>query len=378
MAENIRGGMRRLWSRDLQNLVSAVGSGEFEYEEKEKRTIDWNRYDEAQVNEIADMLQMINESVNIASERVRSREPKKKRMPGRPPMQIDDVVKIMMLQCYFGFSNRVAAGFLKMVTMIKFSDSFSYKTIERGYDPERTKPILDEVFKLTNEWDNFSETTFGIDGTGDPTTMKVNYESKRAEQRKEMEKKAKLGSRHDVNASWPSKKHDFQYDVISGGMHTKVIAGFSTTDDHHIGEFTQFPSVIKQTFDNAPNLSIVVGDRLYANRPACREVSFYGAALYSLPKSNATLRSRGVSDWKRMAYEFILDPQGFLNIYHNRSISETINSMMKRREPVPIRKRLSWRKGTEETLKVNIHNLRQSCYLRYLAPSMTKVPLYAG
>ncbi len=144
------------------------------------------------------------------------------------------------------------------------------------------------------------------------------------------------------------------------------------------GEFAQFPNVMKQTTDNAPNLSIVVGDRLYANRPACREVISHGAALYSLPKSNATLRVHGVFDWKRMTYEFILDPQGFLDTYHYRSISETINSMMKRREPIPIRKRPSWRKGTAETLKINVHNLRQSCYLRYLAPSTTKVPLRAS
>jgi hypothetical protein len=52
--------------------------------------------------------------------------------------------------------------------------------------------------------------------------------------------------------------------------------------------------------------------------------------------------------------------------------------MMKRREPIPIRKRILWRKGMEEFLKVNIHNLRQSCYLFYLAPTMTRIPLHGG
>ena len=40
MVENIENGMRRLWSRDLQNIVTAIRSGEFEYEEKGVKRID--------------------------------------------------------------------------------------------------------------------------------------------------------------------------------------------------------------------------------------------------------------------------------------------------------------------------------------------------
>ena len=366
-----------LWRRDLQNIVTAIRSGEFKYEEKEKARIDWNRYDEAQVNEIADMLQMINTSVDIAFEMTRLREPKKKRLPGRPKVRTDDIAKIMLLQCYFGFSNRVAAGFLKVAAAIRFSDDFSYKTVERGYDPDRTKPLFDEMFRLTNEWSNFDENTTSIDGTGDPTTMKVNYETKRTEQRK---KKHQAGGSSVVENRMPmqDKKHDFQYGVLSVGVHTKIIAGFSTVGSHKVGELSQAPMVVEQTVQNVPNFAVMLGDTLYANRPFCGLVTSYGAALYSLPKSNANLRASGVPKWKRMTYELILDPQGFLNVYHDRSISETVNSMMKRREPTPIRKRLPWRKDMEEYLKVNIHNIRQSCYLTYIAPQSTKAPLWAG
>ena len=369
MTESIGRGMRRLWGRDLQNIVSGIRSGTFKYEEKDRKRIDWGRYDEAQVNEITDMLQIINDAVDTAYRRVKSRENMRKRLPGKPQIPADDIAKIMLLQCYFGFSNRVSAGFLKVFTTIKFSKSFSYKTVERGYDPDRTKSLFDEVFRLTNEWSNFNERMAGFDGTGDPNTMKVNYESKRSEQRAKTKK---------INCAWPSKKHDFQYSVIGAGMHTKIISGFSSTDDHHIGELSQFPNAMHQTNSNIPNLAIVVGDTLYACRSVCKQVSNYGAELYSLPKSNCTLKSHGVRDWKRMTYRLILDPQGFLEVFHNRSISETINSMMKRREPVPIRKRISWRKDIEEFLKVNVHNLRQSCYLTYLAPALTRIPLRGG
>lgn len=371
------GAMRRLWTRDLRNILQAVKDGTFEYEEKETKKIDWKSYNEAQLNELADMLKMIRDSVDIAVERIKIREQKEIRQgPGRPSVPSGDIAKVLLLQSYFGVSDRIAGGLLKVFdTKLGISQTFSYKTIERGYDPERTKIIFDEIFKLTNEWSNFAENMFGVDGTGDPTTNKINYESNRAIQRKEYEKKDSTNHNDEVMNAWPSKKRDFQYSVLSGGIHTKIIGGFSTTDDHHIGELSQFQSTMEQTAENAPSLEIILGDKLYANRQVCKLVDSYGATLFSLPKLNSTIHSKGVPGWSKMTYKLILDPHGFLKVFHNRSISETINSMMKRKEPTPIRKRLSWRKDTAEYLKVNLHNLRQSCYLTYLAPTLTKIPL---
>jgi transposase len=375
MTDNIGENMRRVWSRDLHNLVSGIRDGTFKYEEKPKKSIDWSSYNEAQLNELADMLKIIKDSVDIAAHNIRETHTKIKG-PGRPRFPNGDVTKALLLQSYFGASDRLAAGLLKVFdSKLGISKDFSYKTIERGYDPERTKEILDEVFRLTNEWSNSNETTFGVDGSGDPTTMKVNYESKRAQQRKEREEKD--DSEQMVDA-WPSKKKDFQYSVISSGIHTKIIAGFSTSSNHHIGELSHFPEVMRQTYENAPNMKIMLGDPLYANRPVCNLTYYYDVSLYSLPKSNVTLKNKGCRDWSRMLCELILDPQGFLQVYHDRSISETVNSMMKRRELTPIRKRLDCRKDTEECLKINIHNLRQSCYLTYLAPQLTKLQKYQG
>jgi transposase len=381
MTKNIGEGMRRLWSRDLQNIVTAVRNKTFVYEEKEEKPIDWRMYNLAQVNELADMLEIIKHAVDIAEVRITPRPGHHimARFPGRPrTISESAVVKLMLLQTYFGLSNRISGGMLRVFNAkLGISENFTYKTIERGYDPEQTWRLLYEVFTLTNEWSNFNEDTFGTDGTGDPTTMKINYETKRADQRK---KKNNVSAAQEVTTAWPTtkKKGDFQYSVISAGIHTKIIAGFATTGDHHIGELSQFNNVMKQAHKNAPRMKIMLGDGLYANRPVCRTVSCYSVALYSVPKSNATLKSKGVREWKRMTYELVLDPQGFLNMYHDRSISESVNSMMKRREPTKLRKRLPDRKDTEEYLKVIVHNLRQCCYLTYLAPELTKTPLGAG
>jgi len=356
----------------LREIVTRVRNGTFPYEEKEEKEIDFRAYNKAQINEIADVLEMIRDVVDTASKRLQ--KPAAKRGPGQPPVPTEYVVKVLLMQSYFGVSNRVAEGFLRLFKeKLGIASGFSYKTIERGYDPERSKELLDEVFRITNEVGNPFETKFGIDGTGDPINMKVNYESKRAGQREEKE-----GDAEKRSDAFPGTKHDFQYSVMSIGLTTKVFGGFSTTDDHTIGELSHFKGVMEQTIGNCPSFDTLAADGLYANRLVCAFLEERDVTPYLLPKSNATFRPKGVALWKHMLCDLIADPQKWLEGYHNRSISETGNSMLKRREPTNIRKKLSERKGIEEALKFNIHNIRQIGYLQYLAPHLLRTEVLAG
>ncbi|MDG7001145.1 MAG: hypothetical protein JRN15_18780, partial [Nitrososphaerota archaeon] len=175
---------------------------------------------------------------------------------------------------------------------------------------------------------------------------------------------------------WPSTRHDFQYTESTVGVHTKIIAGFRSTDDHSIGELTLFPEVMAQADSNCPQMETMLGDSLYASRNACEVVSSHGAKPYFMPKSNSTFRSHGVPSWKNMTYELVADPQTWLATYHMRSISETVNSMEKRRFPSKLRKKLTMRKDTEEFLRQDVHNLRQYSYLSYLQPDLIVYPMY--
>ena len=274
------------------------------------------------------------------------------------------------MQSYFGVSNRVAEGFLRLFReKLGITSDFSYKTIERGYDPECTRELLDEVFALTNEMGNSKENKFSIDGTGDPASMKVNYESKRAQQHKQRE--TIEGTQERVDA-FAGKKHDFQYSVFSIGVKSKIIGGFSTTDDHSQGELSFFKGVVEGTLSNCPKFDTLCGDGVYANRVVCALLEEHAIVPFLLPASNVTFRSKGVPLWKGMLYSLVENPQVWLESYHDRSISESGNSMLKRREPTKIRKKLGQRKATEETLKFNIHNVRQICYLQYLAPHLLR------
>ena len=362
---------KQLRSSELREVASSVRNGTFSYESRPKKSVDWASYDEAQVNELADMLKAIRDVVDEACARIAGRSPETKTGPGRPPVPSCDLAKALMLQSYFGASNRVAAGLVRVFDeKLRISSEFSYKTIERGYDPGRVTPILEEVFRITNEMGNSSESTFAADGSGDPSTVKVNYESRRAEQRKE-----KRDGKEREQPLFPGstvRKHDFQYLVLTAGVHTKIISAFSSTDDHSIGELSHFPSLMDTTALNCPSMDTMLGDGLYAARTICAVTEKYGVTPYFLPKSNSTFRSHGVPSWLHMTHAFVLDPQQWLSIYHMRSNVETVMSMLKRKLPTKIRKKLPERKKTEEFLKANVHNVRQCCYLRYTEPELVK------
>jgi transposase len=53
-----------------------------------------------------------------------------------------------------------------------------------------------------------------------------------------------------------------------------------------------------------------------------------------------------------------------------RSISESVNSVDKRRFPWILKKRLAWRKANESFLRRNIYNIRQYHNLMHLSPSL--------
>ena len=349
---------------ELRELVKSVRSGTFHYDGRPKRSLDWASYNEAQLHEMSDTLGLIRRFVNLAS----SRMPERSRMGrrGRPPFPAGDVAKALLLQSYFGVSDRVAAGLVYLFKeKLGIANEFSYKTIERGYDPGPVSEVLREVFRITNEYGNANETTFSVDGTGNPTSTKVNYESVRSEQHHHQQRRDDSTS---SSSGWPSTRSDFQYTVESVGVHTKLVAGFGTTSDHSVGELSMFPGVLSQTRTNSPGMDKILGDALHTTRYNCLLVALHGAKSYFLPHVNATFDSHGVPSWNNMHHGFVDDPQGWLREYHMRSISETVNSVDKTRFPWKIRRRLPWRRNAAMSVRVYVGNVRRCVYMAYIQP----------
>jgi hypothetical protein len=210
---------RKLKVQNLRQTILNIRTHSFSYKQKEPNKVDFTKYNIAQINEITDVLESIQDTVDHADRRIQQRTVPL-RGPGRPRVPAKDVLKVQLMETYFGVSDRVSEGFFNLFReKLGIPSEFCYKTIERGYDPERSKELIDEVLKITNEIGNANESDFSIDGTGDPCNMKVNYESKRAEQHRA--KSAKTSK--EPSDIFPGKRHDFQYSVFTVGRSTKII-----------------------------------------------------------------------------------------------------------------------------------------------------------
>ena len=357
---------------ELRELVKSVRDGTFEYKNRDKTEINWAKYDSAQIKEMANYLNNLRDIVDEADDRIRSRTIPEKRGPGKPETNPADIAKMLLLQTYTESPNRVAEGLLLLFQeKLAISKHFSYKTIERGYDREKVNKILDEVVAITNECVESEEKTCSFDGTGLSASNKENYADKRQKQNsKKNQKKSKSSNDDQSYDSFPitnlTSNRGFSYCVMGIGVQYKLISGISVSPDHSVGETTMFPEAYFQTLQSYPNLENVLGDGIYASRWITDLVSKTHLIPYFLPKSNVTFQSKGFSGWYDMLYSLWDDPQRWLEQYHMRSISETVNSMVKCRFGATLRKKLDPRKATETKLKFVAHDIRRIGYIETL------------
>lgn len=348
----------------LHKILGQVREGEYPYEERPKKPISWSNYDIAQCREIVDMLAMFRELVDEAVKRINARKPKIASGPGRPPTAPADIAKVLMMQSYFGVPNRPAEGLLILFSeRLGISKDFSYKTIERGYDRESVMEILDEVFSLSNEPVQGLETVFSIDGSGSPTSNKQNYAKDRQRQRNKISKNAE---KVEWPKSVPAAPSDYQYHVGVIGTVYKMFASWESTSDHSIGELSMYQHALMNAIYNQPGMEKILGDGIYATRPACNLAGENHVTPVFLPRRNSTFKRKCSDAWVRMLLRIVNDPQNWLSDYHMRSISETGFSMLARSNPNTIRKHLPQRRITEDYLRTIVHNGKRLCYLRYL------------
>ena len=353
---------------ELQGIIKKIREGNFEYEGREPQTTKWTQYDQAQIHEMADYLDNVRDLVDEADRRIKARKSPKKRGPGRPPVEAADIAKVLLLQTYTGSPNRVAEGLLFLFReKLGIGRHFSYKTIERGYDREAVNEILDEVTRITNESLDGRELMFSFDGTGFSGSTKENYAAKREKQRSKKGKGSKKANVEAPDDSLPASsltgRRGFTYAVMGVGVRYKLISGMSISPDHSSGETTLFPQAFHETQGCHPGMEGVLGDGMYGVRWLTDLVAQNHATPYFLPRSNATFKSLGYTGWAPMLHSLWKDPQAWLEAYHMRSISETVNSMVKSRFGAPLKKRLDPRRENETRLKLIAHNVRRMGYL---------------
>lgn len=344
----------------VRKLITAAREGTLDYRRRDPVKIDWGEYDRAQIHEMADTLALIRLLVDAAAAQLAARRRTRRRRRGPPPVPAAEVTKILLAQEYFGVPNRVAEGLVEMFgEKLGLPESFSYKSIERGYSRSDVRELLDEVFALTNAPVQGLEKIFSVDGSGAPTRVGRHYATSRAKQ-----KEGDRGRGAWAGAEAPGRP-PFVYTVSVVGVRYKLLSAHLASCDAGGRELAAFPTVLHQTKQLHPGLEMVLGDGLYAGRPMVRMVAEVGAVPRFLPRRNVTMKRMGVRAWGEMLLEMARNPQKWYGEYHLRSISETVNYVRKNRKG-RLRKRLEGRKLMEEYLHGVGYNIRRLAQLRYL------------
>ncbi|MGH9891696.1 MAG: hypothetical protein ACREA0_06885 [bacterium] len=338
----------------VRSVIVKARTRTLEYEPRQSPETDWSAYDAAMTRELPDVLRLIRRFVDVAVENLGAPEPAVRPM-GRPTTPPADVAKVLLAQAYLGKANRVAQGFGDAFgPRLGIRASFSYKTIERGYENPAVRLILHEVFRLTNIPVQGLERVFSTDGSGMVTSVRDHYAGARSRQR----------ATDRGQGAWPSAHAPRVYNVAVIGVKYKLLAAWRPTADAHHKELAQFPHVFQQALENHPDMEMILGDGLYAGRPQVALVAKAGVTPRFLPRRNVTLKRLGVDAWVTMLMDMVRDPQHWFWDYHARSISESGFSVIN--DGVRIRKRLDHRKRTESFLEGVVYNLRRLAQLRYL------------
>ena len=331
--------------RKLDEIIKELKDKEFKYIPREEREIDWSSYDEAQLNEINDMLLMIRDTVDEAALRLGVKGAKFEG-PGRPPYPPEDLAKAVLMQQYFCVANRMAAGLVLLFReKMGIKQAFSYKTIERAYEDPFVTIILNEVFKMTQEPVKELEKSFSADGTGLSTSMKQNWERDRDDEK---------------------KRAGYEKMVAMVGTTYGLVSAVELPDNPAAHESPLFAPLLEETASSYSSIELVSLDRGYLSRNNCDLIEGVGAVPRIYPKEGTTLKRRGSWAWTEMLLDFMEDPQQWLRDYHLRSISETVFSTYKRDFPIPLRKRIPRRRKKEAFGRVCDYNMKRLCYLRYL------------
>jgi transposase len=339
----------------LNSLLTRVEAGDngFKYESKERKTIDWSKYDTAQINEINDMLESIRDSVDQAvwELNIEARYKEEKTKPGQPMVFPGDLAKALLLQQYFQVANRVAQGLVMLFKeKLRITDTFSYKSIERAYANRFVQDILHHLFIATQKPVIGKEHCFSTDGTGAPTSMKYNYETEKHRRKQNEERKLDT----------------FEQLILTVGSQYQLITDFIMTSNPHANESPFLKEAVQRVSSSYEDIDVWTADAGYISRENTEAISLIGALPRIYPKKNDTFKAKGSSAWKQMHYDLIRDPQQWLRDYHQRSISETVNSVYVRMFPKPLGRDIRVRRFYEAFTRVCVYNLKRLVYLRYL------------
>jgi transposase len=249
----------------------------------------------------------------------------------------------------------VAEGMVELFReKLGIKESLTYKDIERAYENPEVALIIHAAHQLSNKPVADKEKNFSIDGTGLPESSKQNYANDRDSKTKCKEIKG------------------YEKLIAVFGNNYKLIGACGIADAND-NECPYLKPLLDELMKVYKELGLLQADSAYLSRDNCDAIVSYGGTPRIYPKSNTVINQRGSKSWTQMLLAFITNPQKWLEEYHSRSISESSNSVIKRRFPRNLLKRDVTRRKLEAFLRACIYNLRQLNYIHYLCPEVNVI-----
>ena len=149
------------------------------------------------------------------------------------------------------------------------------------------------------------------------------------------------------------------------GLKYKLYSAFKYAKTPVDNESPYFVELFKKTAKRYVRVGLVAGDAAYLSRHNCDLVAALGGVARFYPKKGTTLRQKGSVAWRKMLEELAADPQKRLADYHKRSNVEGSSSILKRDNPLALRKKLDERQEQEAFDRACNQNLKRLCYLNY-------------
>ena len=349
----------------LRSTVAQVRGRSFPYLRRPPRRRNWHLYDLAQTHELEEVLRLIQ--LVVDTDTAERGPPPLRRPKGRPRVPLPDRLKALLWQSYRGSANRPTESELRVLEL-GLASRFSYKTVERAYSDPEVIAALPRLLAITNRPLRGWETIFSIDGSGFPSSVRHHYRRERERQPKE-----------DREAGYlPREPHTWGRNVADVGVRYGLVAGWKSWTEGSLPEVHCYAQVFGETHGNHPGMVQQLGDGAYSIRAVVDLTAHQGVNCRFLPRRNASLKSFGVAGWKPSLWGLVVNPQGWLAEYHLRSMSEVVWGAMKIRQPRKILKRRPHRRETEATLRAVTYNVRRLAYLRWIEPSLPRLPRVAG
>ena len=304
--------MTRLPNKEFRQLVCLMREKDF-YEPEEIRTIDWPKYNLAQIKEAKETLSFIRTQVDETEALLL------KGKAGKPLTNSKSLVKAILLCEALGLTERNAQGWIEILGYyVGINEHLDDRTIGDAYDKVEVIYLLKQIFEKTKESDGI----LSGDGTGLETSRKQNYETCK-------------------NAG------NYMTSIVDS---RDIVLSF----DIYEQECKAMHKLIGDVYGNSIRL-----DAGFNDRKLVKKISDLGITPYVFPRKINNLN--GSVAWKSMYMDLFYDVMSWLTEYHKRSHSESFHSSFKGRYGIITKRRLTSILA-QVTARIILHNRRRLAY----------------